>query len=70
MMMNKTDQKNIDGKVSGTKQTGDAAQSKAGDSAHRTPGGPGWISLHSRLLWISGIVLVLAAWGVYMIIDN
>lgn len=56
----------VEEKVELTDITGDGLS----EPVVRTPGGPGWLSEHSMILWIVGIVLILAAFVTYMIVDN
>ena len=65
--MNKLDPKDVGGKV---ERTGSAGDDIPGHKVVSTPGGPGWVSEHSMILWIGGIALGIAALITYMIIDN
>jgi hypothetical protein len=65
--MRKLDPNNTGGK---DERDGTAGDGVTGRGVAHTPGGPGWVSQHSQILWIAGIVLAITAFITYMIIDN
>ncbi len=65
--MTSPDQKNVGDK---TQRDGSDGKGTTGQTVAHAPGGPGWVSEHSGILWIVAVVLAISAIVVYMIIDN
>lgn len=66
-LMSELDTKNTDGEE---KQEGSARRPVVEQPVPHAPGGPGWASEHSGILWIIGTVVAISALVIYMIIDN
>lgn len=65
--MSELDPKNTDEK---DKQEDPIRRTATEQPVPHAPGGPGWISEHSGILWIIGTVIAISILVIYMIIDN